>query len=396
MKAGFLLFHFIIGWILTLDLVAQSKIQSGPLEELVRLAKAQRSNALFINEGGTAVREEFFDAKDRRIYVFSVTKLFSGLAVGLAWDRKLIASIDEPVARFFPGEAKDPRFEKLRIRHLLQHTSGIETTQGSQDIYPQKDFVRFALQSPIISEPGEVYQYNNRAINLVPGILRKVTGQSMEAFLVEHLFKPLDIRDYRFGRDAAGNTWGMDGLEIKASDLIKVGAMLANRGRWKDQQILSERWLDVAMQGNLIRLNRSAPTGCGFFCMDLGGGVVIAPETIDILVRGGLSEALAGRLRAFGGREYARASDLGTALQAEFKVDELESISAGAGREMHPLYRKVKGRRMVYHDGDLGNYLIILPDDGIAVVRTIDQKRGRSGPSSFEDIFGLSARLVAP
>jgi CubicO group peptidase (beta-lactamase class C family) len=396
MKTGPLILRFIVLWTLTLDLMAQSRIQSGPLEELVRQAKAQRSNALFVNEDGNPVREEFFDSRDRRIYVFSVTKLFSGLAVGLAWDRKLIPSIDEPVARYFPGEAKDPGFEKIRIRHLLQHTSGIETTQGSRDIYPQKDFVRFALQSPIVSEPGEVYQYNNRAINLIPGILRKVTGKSMEAFLVEHLFKPLDIRDYRFGRDAAGNTWGMDGLEIKASDLIKVGRVLANRGRWKDQQIISERWLDVAMQGNLVRLHRAAPTGCGFFCMDLGGGVVIAPETIDLLVRGGLSEALAGRLRVFVGREYARASDLGAALQSGFKTDELESISAAAGREMHPLYRKVKGSRMVYHDGDLGNYLIVLPDDGIAVVRTIDQKRGRSGPHAFEEIFGLSARLVSP
>ena len=169
MKTGPLILRFIVMWILTLDLMAQSRIQSGPLEELVRQAKAQRSNALFITEDGNPVREEFFDSGDRRIYVFSVTKLFSGLAVGLAWDRKLIPSIDEPVARFFPGEAKDPRFEKIRIRHLLQHTSGIETTQGSRDIYPQKDFVRFALQSPIVSEPGEVYQYNNRAINLIPG-----------------------------------------------------------------------------------------------------------------------------------------------------------------------------------------------------------------------------------
>lgn len=372
---------------------AESRIDPGRLDELVRAAKTQNSNALFVQEDGKPVREEFFDSKDRRIYLFSVTKAFSGLAVGLAWDRKLIPSIEEPVARYFPGESRDPRFERIRIRHLLQHTSGIETTQGSRDIYPQKDFVRFALRTPVISEPGEVYQYNNRAINLVPGILRKATGRSMEDFLVEHLFRPLDIRDYRFGRDAAGNTWGMDGLELKASDLIKVGSLIANRGRWKDRQIVSTQWLDIATQGNLVRLNRAAPTGLGFFCMDLGGGVVIEPETLDVLARGGLNDTLATRLRPLAGREYPAASDLGAALHAEFKPAELEAIASAAGREMHPLYRKPKGRRMVYHDGDLGNYLIALPDDGIAVVRTIDEKRGRSGPNDFKDIFGLTSRL---
>jgi hypothetical protein len=61
---------------------------------------------------------------------------------------------------------------------------------------------------------------------------------------------------------------------------------------------------------------------------------------------------------------------------------------------MIPVYRKAKGRRLVYHDGDLGNYLIVMPENGLAVVRTIDERRGRGKPNAFEEIYGLTVRLV--
>lgn len=380
----------------TLAAPGEPTVDPAALDRLVSAAEASQSNALFVHQKGKPVREAFFKSPDKRIYVFSVTKAFTGLALGIAWDRGLIPNIETPVSDYFPEVAKDPLFARVRIRHLLQHTSGIQTTRGSKDIYPQRDFVRFALESPVISPPGEVYEYNNRAINLLSGIVAKVANTTMEAFLIEHLFQPLGIRDYRFGRDKAGNTWAMDGLELKTSDLIRVGSLLANRGRWNDRQIVSERWLDLAMTGNLIRLHRSAPVGLSLFSLDLDGGVLIPASTVDALVQAGLEEPLANRLRSLSDREFAKASELGTALQATFQPAELEVIAAAGGRAMIPIYRKTKGRRLVYHDGDLGNYLIVIPESGLAVVRTIDERRGRGKPNGFEEIYGLTARLLPP
>lgn len=384
----------LIGAVLTLAAAGQANVDPAALARLVSAAEATQSNALFVHQHGKPVHEAFFKSKDKRIYLFSVTKAFTGLAVGIAWDRGLIPNIEAPVSDYFPEAAKDPLFARVRIRHLLQHTSGIQTTRGSKDIYPQRDFVRFALESPVITPPGEVYEYNNRAINLLSGILGKVAHTTMEAFLVEHLLQPLGIRDYRFGRDKAGNTWAMDGLELKASDLIKVGNLLANRGRWNGRQIVSERWLDLAMTGNLIRLSRAAPVGLSLFSLDLDGGVLIPASTVDALVQAGLDAPLADRLRSLADCEFPKASELGTALQATFQPSELEAIAAAGGRAMIPVYRKAKGRRLVYHDGDLGNYLIVMPENGLAVVRTIDERRGRGKPNAFEEIYGLTVRLV--
>src|SRR5690348_8744634 len=82
--------------------MAQLPIDPTALDKLFDDAKAQHSNALFVYQNGEPVRKVFFDAKDSRIYLYSVTKVFTALAVGIAYDKGLIASVDEPVSTWYP------------------------------------------------------------------------------------------------------------------------------------------------------------------------------------------------------------------------------------------------------------------------------------------------------
>ena len=243
--------------------LAQPVINPVALDKLFAEGAAQHSSSLSVFQNGQPVREKFFSARDHRIYLYSVTKTFTALGIGLAYDRGLIRSMDEPLSTWFPELANDPSKSLLKLRHILQHTSGILTTQGSHDIYPQKDFAKFALESAIVSAPGEEFKYNNRAINLASAVVRKVTGQPMDALIARNLFEPLGIKDYKFRHDRAGNTWAMDGLELKASDLVKIGCLLADGGKWNGRQIVSERWMKMATQASLVSLDVTAPTGWG-------------------------------------------------------------------------------------------------------------------------------------
>src|SRR6185295_5107602 len=138
--------------------------------------------------------------------------------------------------------------------------------------------------------------YNNRAINIASGVVRKATGKPMEDLLVEHLFKPLGIIDYKFRHDRKGNTWAMDGLELKVSDLVKIGCLLADNGQWKGKQIISERWLSVATQASLVSLDRNGAYGLGLFVLEPDARLTILSATVDALAKAGLNDGITSKL----------------------------------------------------------------------------------------------------
>ena len=87
----------VIAWmaqlLLAQGLTAQSAPKQAALDKLFADAEAQHSNAVFVYQNEQPVRTEFFKAKDQRIYLYSVTKVFAGLAIGIAYDKGLIPSI---------------------------------------------------------------------------------------------------------------------------------------------------------------------------------------------------------------------------------------------------------------------------------------------------------------
>ncbi len=83
--------------------------------------------------------------------------------------------------------------QAITLDHLLRHRSGLTP---SQTMSPGDDFsdrdkrVRQILEAPLNFQPGERYQYNNAAYNLLAAIIEKVSGQSYQQFVYENLFQP--------------------------------------------------------------------------------------------------------------------------------------------------------------------------------------------------------------
>ena len=185
----FLLFTFCVK--------GQSAYKKEVLEDMIRFNKEMKSDRLIVSIKDTIIADVTFRGKPNdKFLIYSITKIFSGIAIGILIDKKLIENPEVPVATFFEEWKNDTLKNKITIRHILQHTSGLSSSSGSRDIYPEPDFVKFALNSTIITEPGYTFFYNNKAINLISGIVKKVTGQSLELFIKENVFIPLDIRSH--------------------------------------------------------------------------------------------------------------------------------------------------------------------------------------------------------
>lgn len=124
----------------------------------------------------------------------SVTKQFTGAAIlKLEMMGKLRTS--DPISKYLPNVPPDKA--GITIHHLMTHTAGFSGDLGGSDETPiaRDELVARVLAAPLVSTPGERFEYSNEGFSLAGAIIERVSGQSYERFLREQLFLPADMTD---------------------------------------------------------------------------------------------------------------------------------------------------------------------------------------------------------
>lgn len=110
---------------------------------------------------------------------------------------------------FFP-EWNEGFKARVTVRHLLDHTSGLDPGGSPETAYATDDFLCHALDAGIETEPGTVIFYNNTATNLLAGIIGKVRMLRGRAAAVR--FLPTSAAcDLRLIRDRVPDNAGVQG-----------------------------------------------------------------------------------------------------------------------------------------------------------------------------------------
>lgn len=124
----------------------------------------------------------------------SVSKTFVSNAILILEQRKLL-SLDDPLSKYFPGFKNKAIAEKVKIRHLLSHVSGLpDNRQVDKDpvFYLTADdaqnFAPIQQTDTLVFEPGERYQYSNPAFNGLALIIEKITGGKWQDFVRKEIF----------------------------------------------------------------------------------------------------------------------------------------------------------------------------------------------------------------
>jgi CubicO group peptidase (beta-lactamase class C family) len=182
---------------------------------------------------GQGGRPHDFDATAKHD-MRSASKSVISLLAGIAIDRKLIASADEPVVKFFPEYAavKSPGWDQVTLRHLLTMSSGMQwdENRGWNDpkndephLGSEADPIRYILSKPIATPADTVWTYNGGGTDLLGNIIERVSGKPLEAFAREVLFQPLGITDLEW------KTYPKNGRIASAAGL-RVSFMASNGG----------------------------------------------------------------------------------------------------------------------------------------------------------------------
>jgi CubicO group peptidase (beta-lactamase class C family) len=242
---------------------------------VARASTLPRLRSLLVSVDGQIVEERYFRGATaaRAENLKSASKSIIALLVGIALDRGLLKSLDQPIGPFFPQYLKgQPEKAAITIGDLVSMRAGLEATSGRD--YGRwvlsGNWVRHALQQPFEDEPGGRMVYSTGSSHLLSAILTRVSGMSTLEFARRHLGKPLGITIPAWTRDPQGIYLGGNEMHLRSRDLLKIGELVLNEGRAGNRQVVSEQWLrESAVPRTVSRFSGTRAYGYGWWLREL-------------------------------------------------------------------------------------------------------------------------------
>lgn len=175
--------------------------------------------------------------------LFSCSKTFTALAVGIAVDENRLRVTDR-VAAFFPQKLPpivSPELARLTVHDLLTMHTGITPTDVVRN--GTDDWVASYLSQEI--NPEAPYQYDSMCTFVLSAIVQRVTGMTVLDYLRDRLFTPMGITRLDWEHSPDGITAGGWGLRLQAESQAKLALLINNKGNWEGRQLVSEEWLNL-------------------------------------------------------------------------------------------------------------------------------------------------------
>lgn len=209
---------------------------------------------------------------DRPHLLYSLTKSFTSIAVGLAIADGLL-SLDDRVVDVLPDHVPSNVSEqasRITVHHLLSMTAGHPTDSlaGAWELEPD-DLVKGFLRLPFAVAEGARHTYDNSTTFILARMVERVTDCGLPEFLDERLFKPMGVDHAEWDRVGSGAAFGFHGLHLTTEAVAAFGELLLRGGIWGDQRLVSREWVELATRRHVDCLpsedgSDNADFSCGY------------------------------------------------------------------------------------------------------------------------------------
>jgi hypothetical protein len=157
-------------------------------------------------------------------------------------------------ARIFPDEFDenvDPQARDISVRDILTKTEGFaEIGPGdfkiSASVSGKPQAWRWMINRKVGYPAGSHFRYDFAGSDLLSVVLSHAIKQDAWDFAKQKLFDPLGITNYIWYADSESYLHGEFGLNLTARDMMKIGVLVLQQGRWNDRQIVSESYVREA------------------------------------------------------------------------------------------------------------------------------------------------------
>ncbi len=250
----------------TKDLALDLELTFGMREPMFKIIGPTKPrggmNGLVIRRG--TVVAEWGDTA-RTDMTFSVTKSFLSTVVGLAWQKGFIRDVNDRVKGYMPAPElfESEHNAKITWDHLLRQTSDWSGTLWGIPDWTDRPEGKTPADYPNrpMRDPGTHYKYNDVRVNLLALATLHVLRRPLPQVLREEVMDPIGasstwrwhgyenawitIDGQQMQSVTGGGHFG-GGMFINAWDMARFGYLFLRHGKWKDRQIVSEKWIAMA------------------------------------------------------------------------------------------------------------------------------------------------------
>ncbi len=231
--------------------------------------------------------------------MFSITKSFTSIAIGLLVDEGKI-SLEDPIVQYFPEKLPDqenihPWIAQMTIKDMLMMRSCHASTTYKLDM--SSDWVASFFTVQPTHLPGTLFHYDTSAAHTLCALVEKLTGRDMLDYMKEKLHVLGFSEESYLIKDPSGVSMGGSGLVALPSDLMKFGYLIAHKGLVLGEQLLSPSYINLAVspltancvpaplpseaQGYGLQFWRNERNG--FTCYGMGGQLIIFLPDYDLI-----------------------------------------------------------------------------------------------------------------
>lgn len=178
------------------------------IEQAIRDSKLLGA-AIWIERDGVSYHKAFGNralkpavepmTEDTIIDLASVTKVLAGTSAAMLCVERGLMNVDDLVSKHLPEFTGEGR-EKITIRHLLLHSSGLPVNLNSTlpPFGSPADAMAQACRTKLLFEPGTAFSYSSAGTMVLGGVVERVTGRKFDEFCTTEVFKPLGMGDTVF------------------------------------------------------------------------------------------------------------------------------------------------------------------------------------------------------
>ena len=254
------------------------------LAEKSENAKTGKTDSLLIAYKGKLLFESYFRRGRANYphYQMSITKSYTAMALGRAMQLGYLSmeDLNKPVLSFLKkldASKLTKGASKITLHEAMHMSSGIrlpkkkinQLIDRAERLLGQGQVQAYLQFSAPISPYPRDYKYQASDPSITMQVLQSVVPSSAEDFIRDELLKPMGIGNYHWQDDLSGLPKSAAGSSLLSRDMIKMGMLVLDGGKWKGKQHVPEAFVKKATSP-IVQTNEDNWYGYFWWSQNLG------------------------------------------------------------------------------------------------------------------------------